>query len=286
MEIRKGISISGIPYKWTTNLTDDEVRDFHSVYADKIKLPSQKLEVQSTNINFQFRMDYLPFKEGFCVWTATEEEQTVLYRSQQDWEIWNARQEEIAELREEQAAEEAAEKLLIISEDRHLKEKTAIAKQDGDFDASAAYVTARGELRERFKQFRGMPVEWMCWYPDLILAEFPKSHYGIAFFQRFRPQCLKNFGHWFSVKCGLKDAALNEETWKIYETGMKLFPNDGRMAQAASLFFRRVGEYERAIEVCQNAIRRGLKDGTKSGFEGRIKRLEKELKSRSNNSNS
>jgi hypothetical protein len=44
-------------------------------------------------------------KEGFCLWTATESEQTVLYRSNQDWELWNARQEEIAELRQEQAAD-------------------------------------------------------------------------------------------------------------------------------------------------------------------------------------
>lgn len=279
MNMRKGITVLGIPYKWTTNLTDDEVREFHDAYAEKIKEPNQKLEVQSTTIVFQFRMDFLSFKEGFCLWTATGSEQTVLYRSNQDWELWNARQEEIAELRQEQAAEEAAEKQLVMTEDAHLEAKTKTAKQDGNYDTAASCVMARAELREKFKQFRIMPVQWTYWYPDLVLAEFPQSHYGINFFRRFRPlpQSFINFGHWFSARCGLTGETLVDQTWMIYEEGMRLFPESGNIPQAASLFFRRVGKYERAMAICVEAIERGLRDGTKSGFEGRLKRLEKEL---------
>lgn len=35
------------------------------------------------------------------------------------------------------------------------------------------------------------------------------------------------------------------------------------------------GDFEKAINVCQAAIKYGLKDGTKSGFDGRIKRIQK-----------
>jgi hypothetical protein len=56
-----------------------------------------------------------------------------------------------------------------------------------------------------------------------------------------------------------------------------MFPDSTRFAQAASLFFRRVGEYRLAMAVCIDAIKRGLQDGTKSGFEGRLKRLEREF---------
>lgn len=35
------------------------------------------------------------------------------------------------------------------------------------------------------------------------------------------------------------------------------------------------GEYDKAIEVCEKAIAFGVSDGTKSGYEGRIERLEK-----------
>jgi hypothetical protein len=32
------------------------------------------------------------------------------------------------------------------------------------------------------------------------------------------------------------------------------------------------------MQICSEAIKKGMKDGTKSGFEGRMKRLEKESK--------
>lgn len=35
-------------------------------------------------------------------------------------------------------------------------------------------------------------------------------------------------------------------------------------------------EYDRAIEVCELALQFGLEDGTKSGFEGRIRRIRRE----------
>lgn len=44
--------------------------------------------------------------------------------------------------------------------------------------------------------------------------------------------------------------------------------------QYATLLAER-GDFEKAIAVCQAAIAYGLQDGTKSGFEGRIKRIQK-----------
>lgn len=278
MNIRNAINVPGVPYTWTTNLSDEEIYDFQAIYSEKIKEPNEGLEVKGATFVLKFRLDFLPFREGFCVWSATGENQTVLYRTKQDWELWNARQAEIEELRQEQAAEEAIEKQLVMTEDGYLRAKTDTAKEIGDYESAAHYITARAELRERFQQFRGMPVDWMHWYPDLVFSDFPESKYGITFLRRFHrlPQCYTNFAHWFSVRCGASGEALVQQTWNIYEEGMKLFPKNGRMPQAASLFLRRVGRYDLAIGVCVAAINRGLRDGTKSGFEGRIKRLEKE----------
>jgi hypothetical protein len=283
MDTRKDVKVPGIPFRWTTNLTDEEICEFYSRYAERIKEPIQSAPVKKAQFIISIRMGFLDFLEGYCFWSASGDKQTVLYRSNQDWELWNARKEEIAELRQEQAAEEASEKILVMTEDNHLREKTKIAMSAGDYDTADACVTSRAELRETFKQFRVMPVEWTCWYPDLIFAQFPISQYGIKFFCRFRPlpQSFTNFGHWFSVRCGLKDEALVEQTRIIYEKGMELFPESGSIAQAASLFFRRVGKYELAMAVCIKAIKHGLRDGTKSGFEGRLKRLERELKNQS-----
>ncbi len=278
MNLRKQVVVPGIPYKWTTNLSDDEIREIYATHSERIREVAPPVDVKSTTIIIRVRLDFLSFLDGFCVWNATGDDHTVLYRSNQDWELWNARREEVEELRQEQAAEEAAEKQLVMTEDNHLDAKTKAAKQTGDWSAAARCITARAELRQRFKQFRVMPVQWTHWYPDLILAEFPNSEYGIEFFRRFHllPQFLTNFAHWFSVKCGLKGEALVEQTGKIYAEAMKLFPQVGSVWQAASLFYRRVGRYEMAKAVCLDAVRLGLKDGTKSGFAGRLIRLEKE----------
>ncbi len=278
MNLRKQVVVLGVPYRWTTNLGDDEIRSFHAAYSEKIREGVEPIRTTGTAFVIRLRLDFLSFLDGFCVWSATGDDHTVLYRSNRDWDLWNARQKEIEELRQEQAAEEAAERQLVIAEDGHLETKTKAAKQDSDWDAAAVHITARAELRQRFKQFRVMPPQWTHWYPDLIFAEFPDSQYGIDFFRHFhlQPQFFTNFAHWFSVRCGLTGEALVQQTAKIYEEGMKLFPDAGSIWQAASLFFRRVERYDRAKAVCLDAMSRGLKDGTKSGFAGRLKRLERE----------
>ena len=67
------------------------------------------------------------------------------------------------------------------------------------------------------------------------------------------------------------------ETKAIYDEAMKMFPENGKVAQCASLFYRRVERYDLSINVCVAAIERGLHDGTKSGFSGRLARLQREI---------
>lgn len=38
------------------------------------------------------------------------------------------------------------------------------------------------------------------------------------------------------------------------------------------------GEFDRAVEVCEQAMEYGLDDGTKTGFEGRINRIQRKAK--------
>ncbi|MBQ25085.1 hypothetical protein [Alcanivorax sp.] len=47
--------------------------------------------------------------------------------------------------------------------------------------------------------------------------------------------------------------------------------------QKYATFLTEKAEYEKAIEVCEQAIAHGLHDGTKSGFEGRIERIKKKM---------
>lgn len=70
-----------------------------------------------------------------------------------------------------------------------------------------------------------------------------------------------------------------DDMWKHYNQDGELvftpprFPSFQRLA----IIYDNLKEYEEAIKVCKKAIYNGLKDGTKTGFEGRIERLEKKL---------
>lgn len=49
--------------------------------------------------------------------------------------------------------------------------------------------------------------------------------------------------------------------------------------QYYSTLLTELGDFERAIKVCETAISYGLHDGTKSGFQGRIDRIKKKMNS-------
>lgn len=57
------------------------------------------------------------------------------------------------------------------------------------------------------------------------------------------------------------------------------FPRISTFQHYATLLTE-LGDYDRAIEICKNAISYNLDDGTKSGYEGRIERIEKKKKSK------
>ena len=277
MDTRKDIRIEGLPFIWTTNLRDDEVREFHDLYGTRIAERNSPANT-SKKIVIPLRIGFFPFSDGFCLWFASGQKQTVLYRSNLDWELLDARHKEVDELRQEQAAEEAIENELVLTEDNHLRDQAESAIKAGDYNHGAAYTAARAELRNKFNHIRGMPPSWSCWQPDLIFARFPTSRQGIEFFQHYNvsPRSFSNFAHWFSVRSNLHGEPLLKQTRLIYEEGMRMFPDCGNLAKAACLFFRRINRCDLAMLICIDAIQRGLSDGTKSGFAGRLARLRKE----------
>lgn len=288
MNLREKVIVDGIPYIWSTNLDDEGIRDFFNLYVNRIREsepPKEKPEENSgeRKVVFQIkcRMAFLNFRDGVCFWSANGEKHHVLYRTNYEWELQNARQQEIEELRQEQDTEQAIERGLLKVEDQHLTEKTDAAIKAGEYNTAAAYISARMDLRLSSKGIKGLSYLWsrssQLWW---IFTKFPTSNYGIEFIYKYdsKPGIFRNFAHWFSSCRGLPTEERAEQTWQIYETGMKLFPDSAGLAEAACLFWRRMRRYDLAMKICSEAIKKGLKDGTKSGFEGRMKRLEKESK--------
>lgn len=75
----------------------------------------------------------------------------------------------------------------------------------------------------------------------------------------------------------LEDIKFIEDFQKAWERefGDELprIPSFERLA----IIYEKQGKLEEAIEICQMALKLGLKDSTKGGFEGRVKRLQKKL---------
>ena len=100
MNVRERVLVDGLPFTWCTNLDDEALRDFYRRYADRIQEPEPSADASSRTIRLPFRMAFLEFLDGVCLWTCSGATHTVLYRSNRDWELWNARQAEIHELRQ------------------------------------------------------------------------------------------------------------------------------------------------------------------------------------------
>jgi len=281
MNLREKVIVDGIPFIWSTNLDDEGIREFYELYADRIREPVSPEESKENSskrklaIRIQLRLAFLKFRDGVCLWHALNGNHSVLYRNNREWELFEARQKEIEELREEQAIERG----LFENEDRYLAERTNAAIKAGQYDVAAAHVTARMSLRLNSKDIPGFSYYWTKRPTELwwILTYFPTSNYGIEFIRKHDaiPWAFESFAHWYAAHCGLQPDECAKQTWRIYEEAMKLFPDNVNLVKAACLFWRRMRRYDLAKQICSEAIKKGMKDGTKSGFEGRMKRLEK-----------
>ena len=70
-----------------------------------------------------------------------------------------------------------------------------------------------------------------------------------------------------------------DDNWKHYnEEGELVFiPPRFPSFQRLAIIYEKQGKLEEAIEVCKKSLENDLRAGTKSGFEGRIERLERKL---------
>lgn len=276
MILRKEVSADGVPYLWETNLDDSGIKEFYRRYSDDIKEEPVTKPASPYVIRIPLRFGLYDFRDGFCFWSARGERHIVIYRTKYEWEVWDARRSEIQELRDEQRIVLTVEEQILSTEDNHLKAKTDEAIDRRDFVTALALIEGRISIRLKCERLKELFYLWAISHLWWAYIRFPSSRYGIEFLLKFdrRLQSFLNFAHWFAARCALDSDACVLETRRIYEIAWTLFPNEGRLAKHECLFFRRLGQYELAIEVCLSAIQNGLRDDTKSGFAGRLKRLE------------
>ena len=138
--------------------------EFYELYANQIREPAPPQEPPTKGkvvIRIPCRVAFLEFRDGVCLWTASGNKHHVLYRTNHEWELWSARQQEIQELREEQSAKERLSFRLLEVEDHHLTRKTDDAIKAGAYADAAACVAARMDLRIKSKGINGISCLWL-----------------------------------------------------------------------------------------------------------------------------
>jgi hypothetical protein len=277
MQLREKVTVPGLEGTWTTNLTDDDLRRFHALHGGHSPTDQIRVGLFTTSITIGIITTTVPFRDGACLWYGVNDRRTVIFRTHQEWEIWEARKRELDELRQEQALRQAIERQLFRTEDHHLFTLASGAQARRDYEAAASCYCARAELRGRFP---GIGCCSVMLVEDTLMrfSVFPSSSYGIAYLRDYHPRAryFQRFADAFRFWSLLPAPKKRAEIEQIYDEAVRLFPDDGDLFKHACLFWRRERRLELALKYCRIAAERALSDDTKSGFVGRLRRLTRE----------
>lgn len=278
MDWRKNVPLAGTAYTWDTNLSDEALLEFYEVVRDDPEFAQSHLSVQGLSISLALFDKMVAFHEGYawCVGFGTHF--FVTYRTALGWELWEARKQELAELKQEQDEQRRIELLLFRTEDEFRAGQFHEAIAAGDFTRAESILADRGLARQtcEFKEVRDWFFQFVTESAIRLFHSFPDIGPGIRFLARFeRP-------YWEYLRF-----AESRRFWKkpslpelrgILDAASTRFPDNPFLFKEAALFLVRQGDLEGAAMICRTAIAHGLRDTTKSGFIGRLQRLEKRIK--------
>lgn len=287
IKLRENVQLAGIPIVWKTNLSDEDVYDFYQQLItdpDFISFAGRKDGVDGTrgiSISFQIFGKAIDFKDGCCQCFGVFNTLCLIYRTTKEWELLDAREREIQELREEQGQERKAEKLIYKTEDNYLSDKMAGCLNDRNYSEAVNFLRLRMELRKQspnVRRYAASPGSLMR-EAIRIFCYFPKADDGVQFILEYFPWSWALFdfakNYWASSFLDRQSKLLEMD--KIFGAVNEHFQTDARIHKMICLFLEKEGELERAIQHCKICASRHLNDGTANGFPGRLKRLEKKM---------
>lgn len=262
---RKDIRIAGIPFTWNTNLKDQDIASIYSLIADDpdIGAPSAHIDVAGLmSISLRLFDKRVDFKEGACHCIGVNDTIYAVYKTTREWEFWAARRAEIQELKDEQELERKVERELQWAEECYLISKCTEACNGRDYETAIKWLCARADLLGGFI------------FTDVFtrLLSFPARH-CIEFLRRYAApytsylQVASSKSFWSqSPDC---------EFQEVFDAAIADHPGEGMLFKEIILFWERRKNYPLARQYCEVAISRSLADDTKSGFTGRLRRLQK-----------
>ncbi|MGM0438700.1 MAG: hypothetical protein ACQEQD_10565 [Bacillota bacterium] len=101
-------------------------------------------------------------------------------------------------------------------------------------------------------------------YNNLIKVYYKRRNENEKYLDKCIEICKKDINMYPELRKEMKKEGL----------GQARIPSFQRLA----IIYEKQGEYQKAIDICEQAINYGLNDNTKTGFKGRLKRLQKKTK--------
>ena len=259
---------------WNTNLSDSELTDLYGIIRfDPEIIPPTPTSHDSRppgvimSIRFHVFDKLIPFNEGACHCMGFNECVYAIYKTTKDWELWAARRQELDELREEQAIERQVERELVRATHFHLISQCTTALNAKDYEAAYACLCARAELIQKNN------LGWDRADRNMRLASFPID-YVLKFLETHCSHSEAYIGAVGAIEFWRQGVA-DIDAARIYDAASSRFHEDGMMFKEICLFWERRRNYSEARRYCEIAVARNLKDDTKSGFTGRLKRIRK-----------
>lgn len=270
VSVRDNIKLDGIPYIWSSNLSDEQLRDIYNrllrarFFVRKPDIKSKK-PISGVGVAFWSNLaeSQFEYEDGLCKVSVVHDHAWVIYRTAEQWEAWAKAMEK----------KEEAKK-------RVQKQKQALRIKHAELQSKGASLIDSGRLEEAEECLLECHRLFLK-HANVIRYSEAKLHLlqlyrrynnpsrGLAFLSDNSSDDYDYYllAEQFSGDPGNVEAVLKE--------GIKRSQDPGYLYKRLCLYFQKKLLLDKAIYYCEEAIVRGLGDDTKSGFFGRLQRLRK-----------
>jgi len=258
LQFRDGVGVRGFPAVWSTNLDDEDLKVALEVVERK------GVFNRPCGIGMALVIEEFDFADGAILLTLIGNTHGVLvYRSWEQWARYEAHLERVAQ------AERRQQRKRQVIKDNYERLFTEAGElwHAAEFDAAVRRLHLAEALRVEnpdFQQQRDPRPVLLRLYTCLPTPQAGLDYLGT----REAPwDDYAAFAHEYGWKRG-------DDAIQVLWTAIDRFPSEPQLYKTLALLASGgMKRFDVAIAACQRAIAMGLTDDTRSGFEGRLRRL-------------
>jgi tetratricopeptide (TPR) repeat protein len=282
LNYRANIQIQGIPFEWETHLNDDEIKQLYQILlrerilikptSDVVRQEKSKtltLEISDLLDIFETEFKGLKYRIGII-----KNKIRVTCRPADEWDII-----EKEEKKEVKKLKEAEGKYKVYNSCLSLMENGDLLVNKGDYEKAKTIFINAIEMKMSNKGNQLLNFVRPIW-PLLNLFYKTKSvEEGIEFLKQYKSKFRENesISYWIAFGRNFeRDGDINNAE-KIYKLALERDSEYWETYKRLCIIYERAKRYNDAVTICKLAIDRNLSDDTKSGFEGRLKRILKKM---------